>query len=402
MPKKNKTPFDGFTIETVVFGVILLLLFFLVCRLFAPFFTVFLWSVLLYIIINPLHSKITGKLSRKTLGGRFLRNILAGVFAIVTVLIVLIPLLFVVREVYEQAIQIFDSLKTFISDHNGAYSEFYQKLRDNIYNITGIELGDSLQLEIQRLILPPPGQHSEILSIMRVSIEKIGIFLLGMALILFCLFFYYLDASYLSELVKSIIPIKNDYTKTIFDKFKDIVHTLVLGYLSVAAIQAVLAFIIFKIFKVQGSLVFACLTFVCVFIPMIGGALVWLPLGIKEIAAGDVTGGIAFIIICAICISFMDNFLRPFFLHDRLKLHPLLIFFGIMGGIVCFGFNGLILGPLIIVLFLTVLELFFKEHNIKKEGIKTLEEMERLEEDKKDLKKGLDKLEKGEENGKSE
>jgi predicted PurR-regulated permease PerM len=63
----------------------------------------------------------------------------------------------------------------------------------------------------------------------------------------------------------------------------------------------------------------------------------------------------------------MDNFLRPLFLKDRINLHPLVIFFAIMGGIAIFGFNGLVLGPMMIIFFLTVLDLFLIEHGFPRE-----------------------------------
>jgi predicted PurR-regulated permease PerM len=97
---------------------------------------------------------------------------------------------------------------------------------------------------------------------------------------------------------------------------------------------------------------------------MLGGALVWLPLGIVRIVSGDLVGGIIFTAVSALFISLLDNFIRPIFLQDRIQLHPLIIFFAILGGLYNFGFNGLILGPIVVILFLTVLDLFLTEHEI--------------------------------------
>jgi predicted PurR-regulated permease PerM len=133
----------------------------------------------------------------------------------------------------------------------------------------------------------------------------------------------------------------------------------------VALVQAVLAYIIFTIFRVRGALVFAGLTLISVFIPMIGGGLVWLPLGITRIMNGRVAEGIVFLIVSGVFISMVDNFLRPMFLQNRIHLHPLIIFFAILGGMRVFGFNGFILGPVVVILFLTVLDLFLTEHKIE-------------------------------------
>jgi len=55
--------------------------------------------------------------------------------------------------------------------------------------------------------------------------------------------------------------------------------------------------------------------------------------------------------------------LRPFFLKDRIKVHPLVIFFAILGGISVFGLNGLLLGPIIVILFFSVLDMIVGEKN---------------------------------------
>jgi predicted PurR-regulated permease PerM len=124
------------------------------------------------------------------------------------------------------------------------------------------------------------------------------------------------------------------------------------------------AFIIFIIFGVESSLVFAILTLICAFIPMLGAVIIWLPLGIFMFANGEHIKAIVFVILCGGIISTLDNILRPLFLKDSVKLHPLVIFFSILGGIISFGFNGLILGPMLVIIFLTVLELFLNEHKI--------------------------------------
>jgi predicted PurR-regulated permease PerM len=112
------------------------------------------------------------------------------------------------------------------------------------------------------------------------------------------------------------------------------------------------------IFKVKGMLVIAALTAIASFVPMVGTALVWLPVSAGKIFSGDLVGGILFFACSAVLIWTLDNFVRPIFLHDRLKIHPLLIFFSILGGLQVFKFNGLVLGPIILILFFTSIELY--------------------------------------------
>lgn len=374
-PLKN---YDTSKIQTWVFGGILAGLFLLVCRLFTPFATILLWSVLLFIIVEPLHYRIAHRLDVRTKRGRALRSVTAALFAVGTMVVVLVPLGFVCSRAYLQLLDVFDSIKEHIQLDIGTSGRsivfvFCEQISMLIKTITAGELffePEELYARVVNLI------EANVYSVVNYSgaiLRGVGMFIVSAALIVFCLFFYFLDGIYLAHLIKRVVPIKQIYITTIIDKFKEITRNLVFGYLIVALIQALIVFVIFVIFKVKGALLFACLSFICVFIPVIGAALVWLPLGLVQMAAGAAVQGIVFMLLCFLCTSMLDNILRPFFLQNRLQLHPLVIFFSILGGIALFKFNGFILGPMIVVLFLTVLELFFKEHNIHYEDEETVE-----------------------------
>lgn len=113
------------------------------------------------------------------------------------------------------------------------------------------------------------------------------------------------------------------------------------------------------------------------FIPLMGAALVWLPVGVAICASGAFVKGIIILVLSAVCISFLDNFLRPLFLKDRNQVHPLVIFFSILGGISFFGMNGLILGPLIVILFFTVLDLLVSSKKAANAEAKSPEKAEK-------------------------
>jgi len=67
--------------------------------------------------------------------------------------------------------------------------------------------------------------------------------------------------------------------------------------------------------------------------------------------------GVLFLCVAGFFISSVDNFLRPMFLKDRIQIHPLLIFFSILGGIRFFKLNGIVLGPLFLILFFTLIDI---------------------------------------------
>jgi predicted PurR-regulated permease PerM len=353
-----------FAVQNIVFGAILIILFILVCRLFAPFFTVFLWSILFYVLLSPVHQRIVFALDRTKLKGRIFRNIWAAVFSLGTVIIILIPLGFVAFQFFRQVTDLIYLVRNYLSSHSGQEITFFDDIAQKIADLSSGQIVLSADEIRSRILVFLSSGLQDLVQFSRGVVLNVGSFFTGLAFMVFSLFFFFLDGVYLSDLVFHAIPIRKDYMKALVVKFKEITKNLVLGYIMVALVQALMAFIIFSVFRITGALVFAALTFFCAFIPIFGAGIVWVPLGLLRIFYGDLGGGILFLFVSGIFVSMLDNLLRPIFLKDRIQLHPLIIFFAILGGIIVFGFNGVILGPMVVIFFLTVLDLFLAEHKI--------------------------------------
>jgi predicted PurR-regulated permease PerM len=93
-------------------------------------------------------------------------------------------------------------------------------------------------------------------------------------------------------------------------------------------------------------------------IPGVGGALIWVPAAIILISTGEVWRGLALAAFCGLVVGSVDNLLRPRLVGQDTKLHPLLIFFSTLGGLLLFGVMGFILGPILPALFVTAWEMF--------------------------------------------
>lgn len=351
-------------IQSYVLGAILVLLLLAVCTLFAPFFTALLWATLLYIMLSPLHSRLIKGIDFNTLKGKILRNFWAVLFTLGTMVIILIPLSLVVSIFFRQMMELGRNARNLLNEQ----PEYLHNLLDKIAGfITDVSAGqivitaESIDYQIKAFL---SGELQQFISLSSNLARNVGGFSVNLLFITFSMFFFYMDGPYLSRLVLHAIPIRREYISALTAKFMDITRSLIFGYIIVALVQSVVAFIIYSIFSIDGSLVLAVLTFIVVFIPMVGATVVYIPLAVLKIISGDVVGGIIFLIVSSVCISGIDNILRPLFLRDRIQLHPLIIFFAILGGITAFGFNGLILGPVLVILFLTVLDLFLTEHKI--------------------------------------
>jgi predicted PurR-regulated permease PerM len=97
-------------------------------------------------------------------------------------------------------------------------------------------------------------------------------------------------------------------------------------------------------------------------IPLLGAVIVWLPITLYLFVIGYAAGiywkAIVLLIFGSCVISTIDNILKPKIVGDRARIHPLIILFGILGGIQLVGIPGILIGPMILTLFDVVLEMF--------------------------------------------
>lgn len=347
------------TLQTICIFALFAFLFFLIIFMMYPFSTVILWTALLYVLLRPLYILTVNKVTKNGKNVKIKRNLFAAIFAIGTLILIITPILIMGTTLIQQGISFLQATETYIKQNFNDIieSEFIQKVIQKAQSL-GISLPITEKSELKNSVLGLiHGYSSKLFVIGTNFVSSAGSFIVSLVFIVFALYFCFIDGPYLGNLIKKAIPIEPTHMKVLTTKFSDITKNLFAGYILVALYQGLAAFIIMLCFKVPGALFLSVILMFTTFIPISGAATVWLPVGIVICATRSFIQGIIFLILSAFCISFMDNFLRPLFLKDRINVHPLVIFFAILGGISFFGINGLILGPLIVILFFTVLDL---------------------------------------------
>lgn len=355
------------TVQTL-FIFALLALFLAACvAMIYPFFTVILWATLLYIIFRPLHSKLLEKIDSRKKFYKLKKNLLAGIFSLAILILILLPLTLILIMLMKEVTNFFQYLLSFLKENphlfskEGPFGNVFDFFASHGFDIPNFD-ADSIR---NYLITFVQSYSAKFVSIGTIVVSKTGNFVLSLLFIVFALFFFFLDGQYLIEVFKKALPVKSDYMDILTNKFTVITRNLFSGYILVALYQGIISFIIMLIFKVKGALLFSVILMFASFIPIFGASIVWLPVGIAMCMTVSVFKGILFIVICGFCVSFLDNFLRPLLLKDRINIHPLIIFFSILGGLKVFGMNGLILGPLVVILFFTVLDILVNSKDIE-------------------------------------
>jgi len=132
------------------------------------------------------------------------------------------------------------------------------------------------------------------------------------------------------------------------------------GGILIAAIQGVLGGLSFWILGISSPVFWGTAMALLSFIPLGGTAFIWAPASLLFFIQGAFLKGLVLLGIGVFVISMVDNFLRPLFVGVRTNIHPLLLLFAVLGGIQVFGMIGLVAGPLIASLCITLIGIYIQ------------------------------------------
>jgi predicted PurR-regulated permease PerM len=197
-------------------------------------------------------------------------------------------------------------------------------------------------------------------------------FLKDMILVVIFFFFATFYGKNLAEYFKSVMPIDKQEIDDIFFEVTNVMSVVFYSIILTAILEGVLFALIAMTYGYDPAMLGILYGFASL-IPIIGGALVWLPLALIELSSGDAIGAIVIAVYSFIGIGVADNFIKPIIIKYVNKMllktpvyfNPLLIFFSIIAGLASFGFWGMILGPALTTFFISLLKLFrmIKERN---------------------------------------
>jgi predicted PurR-regulated permease PerM len=187
-------------------------------------------------------------------------------------------------------------------------------------------------------------------------------FIISLFLILLTTFFFFIDGKKVLEKLKLWSPLPNKYDAEIYKKFREMSYTSMISTFVTAAFQGVIGGIGFLIIGLPAFYPGLLIGFFSL-IPYIGSMIIYVPIGIYLILTGDVYRGVYILLWGSVIIGNTDNLIRAWILKGKSKVNPIFIIFSLMGGIVLFGFWGLVLGPLILSLTATIFHIYELEYD---------------------------------------
>jgi len=191
--------------------------------------------------------------------------------------------------------------------------------------------------------------------------QNVAGFIIWVFVMFFTLYYLLMEGKSIAKKIIFISPLRDAHEKVLLGKFISMARATLKGTIIIGIIQGTIGGITFAIVGVPSPVIWGVIMIILSIIPAIGSGLVWFPVGVAMFFMGNIWQGVTILAVGLGIISIIDNFLRPKLVGMDTQMHPLLVFFATLGGIITFGLIGFIIGPIIMALFLTLWEIYAVE-----------------------------------------
>ena len=292
-------------------------------------------GLILAYIFYPVYKKLIKHLNRP--------NLTASIVLLGIVLILIVPIWFLVPIMMQQVFEIFRVSQSFE----------VQGVIANIFPTASEQLVTQLAITFDTFVSKTT---SAILNVLVDFFLSVPMIMLNIFIIGFVCFFALRDQEDLREFVRGISPFGKSHEKILIKQFREITDAIIYGQVIIGILQGILAGVALILLGVPNALVLTSLAIILSILPIVGPLLVWAPV-VAYLFFADYSNLviIVFLIYNILIVSNVDNLVRTYIISKKTKLSQVIVLIGMVGGLFIFGVIGLILGPLILAFFLTLL-----------------------------------------------
>lgn len=335
-------------VQTLVLMMVTVLGIYLCYKMALPFLAVVAWALTLAVLFMPLQNWLEAKLKRTGLAA-FISIFLIG-------LIVVIPAIFVGQQMVVQAVKGSQIIEQKINSGEWRRSlEAQPRLAPIVDKVEKyVDLPGTLKTFTSWL-----GGVAG--AIVKGSVYQV----LGICLIFYMLFFFIRDRQLAIRAIKALSPLSNNEMDYMIQRVGDTIHATVYGTFAIAAVQGSLGGLMFWWLDLPAPFLWGLVMSLLAIVPMLGASIVWAPAAVFLAIDGNTGGALMLTIWGLLVVSTIDNILRPIFVGNRLKLHTVLAFMSVVGGLLVFGAAGLILGPVTLTITVALLNIWAKRMAVK-------------------------------------
>lgn len=336
-------------IEYTFFFSLLIAAGYLVWMILSPFLPALALSAVVVTICYPMYEFIRRFLPRKN------EALAAALSTIIVIVIIVIPVFFVSSVVISEVLS------------------FYRAL--NTDSLLMLEYVADLELTIQGFL---PGFELNLTEQIRQGAQwfagNLGAIFAGAASTLFLfliaiigIFYSFRDGKRLTKWLVRVSPLPDEEDEAILARLGLAVRSVVTGVILVSIIQGFVAAIGFNLFGIERAVLWASVAAIAALLPGIGTSVIMIPAIIFLFVTASFANAVGLLIWAIFAVILIDNFIGPYLMSRGNKLHPFIILLSVLGGITMFGPIGFVVGPVIVSLFMVLLEIYGQSIALQKE-----------------------------------
>jgi predicted PurR-regulated permease PerM len=312
-----------------------------------PFVNVILWAAVLSVVFYPLHRRISARVAQPSAA--------AALSTLLVIVLILLPVSFitvaVVRELSDAAQNLHLGVQQI--SLSGSTIPGLRWVLERLQQYVEIDPVAAQQFISARL----QGWGSALAGSTLIVVGGAVGAVVQMALTIFTMFYMFRDGERIRHAAYDLLPLERVQMHDITVRTRDVISATIYGVLVIAAIQGTLGMLIFLVLGIPSPLLWGVVMFFFSMIPMAGSFVVWVPAALYLGLTGAYLKAAILVAWGILVIGSIDNFLSPRLVGKRARLHELLVFFAVLGGLDVFGVLGLVLGPVVVAVTLALIEM---------------------------------------------
>ncbi len=328
----------------------------LVALVLRPFAIGLFLAIVLAGALWPTHNRFT-----RLLGNR---PKLSATLLLVLVLVLLMgPLLGLSAFVVKEATQAIQFISTTLQSQG--MEGLIRSLPDGIEGISRRILeripleGAALSQALEEEVAPRSGQAAAAVGS---ALAQTGSFVFQAVMMLIAFFFFLVQKEALLSWVDDASPLQRGQTRELLAEFRRVTVAVMRSSVLTALVQATAALIGFFIASVPHPLFFASVTFFFALVPAVGGASVCVIAALLMFLTGHPIAAIFLAAWGVVVVGLSDNVVKPLLIKGGMEMNGAVVFFALLGGLAAFGAIGLLLGPLAVALFVSLLRIYRRDY----------------------------------------
>ena len=328
---------------SALFYALVALLAYLAFRVFEPFLAALAWAVILVVLFFPMYERLAKKWGM---------TMAAVASTIGVTLILIVPAILIMFSFVRQGYEAVQSIQLQVaSGHFRWVNDLWMRFQGRFPDVEVTDLATTLRSYGEKIAAYVASQIGTVL-------RHTAGFAFQLSVTILAMFYLFRDGPSLIDRLREVLPFEGVYRDRMIRDSRDLIFASVTSSIVAAAAHGLLGGLAFGLTGIGAPIFWGVMMGFFSLVPVVGSALIWVPVAISLMADGRIGAGILVALFCSVVVGLVDNVVRPWVISGRAEMNGLVVFISVLGGISVFGLLGVVVGPIVVATGASLLDLY--------------------------------------------